>query len=136
MSGIDPNGIYKTSQLIYPTNATTTLAIPAVSGAHLAVRGIVLKSNGVQSTLCNLGTTDLTSYPVHVTVNGTSKDFDAPGVYTHGQCQSITWTYDQFGLPALPASGTNISATINADPNNIYKEVNEFDNSAAVVGNL
>ncbi len=128
--------MYKTSQLTYPASATTTLSIAAVAGAHLSVRGITLKSNGVQSTLCNLGTLDLTSYPVRVTVNGTSKTVDVPGAYMHGQCQAVTWTYDMFGLPALPANGTSITATVNVDPNNVINEVNEFDNAAAIVGNL
>ncbi len=135
VTGLDPNGIYKTSQLNYPAG-TTTLAIRAVTGAHLSVRGLSLKSNGVQATLCNLGTSDIPTYPVHVTVNGTSQDFDVTAAHTHGQCPVVLWTYDKFGLPALPASGTAITATVNVDPNITYKEINEFDNSATVNGSL
>jgi len=136
VTALDPNGMYKTSQLTYPALGTATLTIPAITGAHLSIRGLFLKSKGVQATLCNLGDADLPTFPVHVTVNGISKDVDVAGAHTHGQCPVVTWTYDMFGLPALPASGTAINATVNVDPNNTYKETNEFDNSATVVGNL
>lgn len=136
VTSIDPNGMYKTSQVGYALSATTTLAVPAVQGAQLAVRGLSLKSGGVQATLCNLGTSDLSSYPVRVTVNGVSENVDASGVHTHGVCQAVTWTYDQFSLPATPPVGTIITATVNIDPNNIIQETNEFDNSATVYGTL
>jgi hypothetical protein len=126
--------MYKSATVQYPLNATTTLSIPAIQGAHLSVRGITIKSNGLQGTLCNLGTSDLTAYPVRVTVNGVSKDVDAAGVHVHGQCQSVTWTYDQFNLS--PSVGTVITGTINVDPNNIIQETNEFDNSATIVGSI
>jgi hypothetical protein len=133
VTALDPNSMYKTAKTTYPLVGTTTLSIPAIQGAHLSVRGITIKSNGLQSTLCNLGTTDLTSYPVRVTINGVSKDIDA-GVRTHGQCQAITWTYDMFGF--TPAVGAIITGTVNIDPNNIIQETNEFDNSATIVGSI
>ncbi len=136
VSAIDPSGMYKTSAVNYTLVGSTTLAVPAFQGAHLSVRGIFIKSNGIQSTLCNLGTTDLTSYPVRVTVNGTSTDVDVPAAYIHGNCPTVTWTYDKFGLPALPPSGTSINASVNVDPNLTYKDLNEFDNSATIVGKI
>ncbi len=135
VTALDPNGMYKTAQIRYPLSGTTTLVIPAVQGAHLSVRGILIKSTGIQSTLCNLGTTDLTTYPVRITVNGVSKDLDASGgLRIHGQCQAITWTYDMFGI--APALGAIITATVNVDPNNAIQETNEFDNSATIVGSI
>jgi hypothetical protein len=134
VTALDPNGMYKTAQATYPLNGTTTLSIPVIQGAHLSVRGITIKSNGLQGTLCNLGTTDLATYPVRVTVNGTSKDIDVPGVHTHGQCQTVTWTYDMFNM--TPNSGTVIAGIINVDPNNVIQETNEFDNSATIVGTI
>jgi hypothetical protein len=136
VTALDPNGIYKTAKINYPLTGTTTLTIPAIQGAHLSVRGVGIKSSGIQGTLCNLGTNDLAAYPVRVTVNGVSKDVDASGVHIHGQCQSVTWTYDMFNLPLMPASGTVINATINVDPNNTIQETNEFDNAATVVGTI
>lgn len=134
VTALDPNGMYKTAQVSYPLTATTTLSIPAVAGAHLSVRGITIKSNGIQGTLCNLGSADLSNYPVRVTVNGTSKDMDVPSLHTHGQCQTITWTYDMFGI--YPQAGATINSTVNIDPNNAIQETNEFDNSATVVGTI
>jgi peptidoglycan hydrolase-like protein with peptidoglycan-binding domain len=136
VSQIDPTNIYAKNTLTYPSVGTSTLAIPAITGAHLAVRGVAIKSNGVQATLCNLGSSDLTSYPVRVVINGTTKDVDIAGAYTRGQCPTVTWTYDQFGLSALPPSGTLINAVVTIDPNNVIKEINEFDNSATVLGNI
>ena len=136
VSGLDPLSMYKTSQVTYPSVGTTTFSVAAVSGAHLSVRGVVIKSSGLQTTFCNLGTTDLSSFPVRLTLNGANKDVDVPGAYMHGQCSTVTWTYDQFGLPTLPSSGTSINATVNVDPNNTYKETNEFDNSATIFGNI
>lgn len=134
VSGIDPNNMYKTSSLNIPLSATTTLSIPAIAGYHLSIRGVQIKSNGLQATLCNLGDQDVVSYPVRVTINGTSKDLEVTGAYAHGKCQSVTWTYDMWGI--YPAVGSSISANINVDPNNIYKESNEFDNAASIVGTI
>lgn len=134
VTALDPNGMYKTAKTVYPLNGTTTLTVPSIQGAHLSVRGITIKSNGVQTTLCNLGTSDLSSYPIRITVNGVSKDFDATTVHTHGVCQTVTWTYDMFGLS--PAAGSTITATANIDPNNVIQETNEFDNSATIVGTI
>ncbi len=134
VGAVDPNGMYKTSSLNYALSATTTLAVPAIAGYHLSVRGVQIKSSGLQATFCNLGDQDLGSYPVRVTVNGTSKDLDVPGAYMHGKCQSVTWTYDLWNVSS--ALGTMVNATINVDPNNIYKESNEFDNAASIVGSI
>lgn len=132
VSLIDPNGTYKTSKLTYPTSQSETFTVPVLPGAHLAVRSVLLKTTGVQGTFCNLGTVDLTSYPVRVTVNGTSKDFDVPSIYGAGKCAPMTWTYDNWGLTYK--SGMSYAATVLVDPNNAYKELNEFDNAATVVG--
>ena len=134
VSALDPNSMYKKSSLSFPLSATTTLNIPAVAGAHLSIRGITLKSNGLQGTFCNLGDTDLTNYPVRVIMNGVSKDFDIPAVYMHGKCSSVTWTYDNWNVST--AAGTMINATVNVDPNNVIRESNEFDNSASISGTL
>ncbi len=134
VSALDPTSMYKTSSLNYALSATTSLAIPAVAGYHLSVRGVQIKSNGLQATFCNLGDQDLTSYPVRVTINGIVKDLDVPGAYMHGKCQSVTWTYNTWNIS--PAPGALISASINVDPDNIYKESNEFDNAASVTGTI
>jgi peptidoglycan hydrolase-like protein with peptidoglycan-binding domain len=133
---IDPFSVYKTGTVTYPLTASTTLNVPAFQGVHLSVRGMFIKSNGIQSTVCNLGTVDLTSYPVLVAVNGTSTIVDVPAAYKHGQCPTVTWTYDKFGLPALPPSGTVINATVTVDPNLTYKDLNELDNSATITGSI
>ncbi|MBA3733220.1 peptidoglycan-binding protein [Patescibacteria group bacterium] len=134
VSALDPNGMYKKSSLLYPLSATTTLSVPAIAGAHLSIRGITLKSNGLQGTFCNLGDTDLTTYPVRVTMNGAIKDFDISSAYVHGKCSSMTWSYDVWGVSST--TGTFINATVNVDPNNAIKESNEFDNSATISGTL
>jgi hypothetical protein len=135
VTALDPNAMYKTAQVTYPLTGTTTLAIPAIQGAHLSVRGIALKSAGVQATLCNLGTSDLATYPVRVTVNGTSNDVDVAAAHAHGQCTSVTWPFSSFGI-VNPIAGTIINATVNVDPNNLIQESNEFDNSATVAGSI
>ncbi len=134
VTALDPNGMYKTSSIVYPLSTTTTLAIPAIDGAHLSVRGVFIKSSGLQGTFCNLGTTDLASYPVRVVLNGVTKDFEVPGAYMHGKCSTVTWTYDNWGVSST--TGTYVSATVNIDPNNIIKETNEYDNSASISGTI
>lgn len=129
---IDPNGVYKTSKIQYPLGTTNTISVPALPGAHLSVRSILLKTTGLQATFCNLGTVDVTSFPVHVTVNSSSKDFDIPQLYTHGKCQPMTWTYDNWGLTY--ATGTVYNATVVVNPKYLFQETNEFDNVASVVG--
>src|SRR6266498_2745030 len=129
---IDPLGIYKKSGINFPVGLETTVTVPVVNGIHLAVRSLILKSNGVQATFCNQGTNDLTNFPVRVTVNGNAKDLDIPGAYKKATCVPITWPYSTWGLVNTP--GTIFSVNVYTDPNNIYNEVNEFDNSAAVVG--
>lgn len=134
VTSLDPTGIYKTAVSTYPLVGTTTLSVPAVMGAHLSVRGISIKSNGLQGTLCNLGTADLANYPVRITINGVSKDVDVTALHTHGICQATTWTYDMFGLTPMPKD--TIKATINIDPSNVIQETNEYDNSATIVGTI
>jgi hypothetical protein len=134
ISLIDPNGVYKTDKLQYASSASTTVSVPAVPGYHLSVRSMLLKSGGLQATFCNLGTQSLTSFPVNITVNGTTKSFDIPEVYPSGKCQAKQWTYDNWGI--VYQSGMIFTATISVDPNNTYKETNEFDNVATAVGTL
>jgi peptidoglycan hydrolase-like protein with peptidoglycan-binding domain len=129
---IDPNGVYKTGNLQYPLTSTSSLTVPAVPGYHLSARSILLQTTGVQATFCNLGTIDLSSFPVSVTVNGTTKSFDIPGAYKAGQCQTTKWTYDNWGITYTP--GTIYSATVVTDPKNAYNETDEFDNVATIVG--
>ena len=132
VSIIDPNGYYKTSGTQYAVNASTTLSVPALPGAHLSVRSVLIKTTGIQATLCNLGSADLTSFPVRATINGTSKDFDITAAYKKGTCIPVTWTYDNFGMSYAP--NTSYSATVITDPNNVIPEVNEFDNTATAIG--
>lgn len=132
VSLIDPNGVYKTANNFVPLTQNATLAVPALPGVHLSVRGVSPKTNGIQSTLCNLGTVDLTSFPVRVTVNGSSKVLDVPDAYKAGKCTTANWTYDMFGLIYTP--NTVYTVTVTTDPNNAYAETNELDNTATVVG--
>ena len=134
ISLIDPNGVYKTNNLQYPVNVSTTVSVPVIPGYHLSVRSMLLKSGGLQATFCNLGTLDLTSFPVSVTVNGTTKSFDIAGAYKAGKCVPTQWTYDNWGATYAP--GMVFSATIKVDPNNTIIETNKFDNVAATVGTL
>ena len=134
VTALDPNSMYKTATVTYPLVGTTTLSVPAVQGAHLSVRGISIKSTGVQGTLCNLGSSDLPAYPVRVTVNGVSKDVDVAALHTHGQCVTTTWTYDMFNI--APVAGAIITSTVNIDPLNVIQETNEYDNSATIVGSI
>jgi hypothetical protein len=129
---IDPNNIYKQSQIQFPASGTSTITVPALPGAHLSVRSVILKNTGLQATFCNLGTQDLTSFPVQITLNGISKNFDIPEVYKSGKCQPKTWTYDNWGISYT--SGTIYSAIVKVDPSNVYAETNEFDNVASVIG--
>jgi len=131
---IDPNGLYKQGQIKYPLNGTATITVPALTGTQLAVRSVGLKTTGLQATFCNVGTLDVTSFPVQVTLNGTAKMFDIPEVYKSGKCQTKNWTYDNWGLTYTP--GTSYSATVIVDPNGVYSKQNEFnfDNVASVIG--
>ncbi len=132
VSIIDPNGIYKTSSNSLPLNQSATFSVPALLGIHLSVRSITLKTSGIQSTLCNLGTIDLRAFPVKVTVNGTSRIVDIPDAYGAGKCSTVNWNYSDYGLTYTP--NTVYTVTVTTDPNNLYNEVNELDNTAVVVG--
>ncbi len=135
VAAVDPSGIYKNTLVnIVPYGvASTTLSIPAIAGAHLSVRHVELKATGFQGTFCNLGTVTLTSFPVQVTMNNsTTTNFDVPGAYQPGQCSVITWGYDKWGLTYTP--GAQYTASVTVDASNTYKGVNEFDNSAVIVG--
>lgn len=132
VSIIDPNGIYKTSSNTLPLNQTATLTVPALLGVHLSVRSIIPKTSGVQSTLCNLGTIDLRAFPVRVTINGNSKVVDVPEAYGAGKCATVNWNYADYNLTYTP--NTVYTVTVTTDPNNLYNEVNELDNTATVVG--
>ena len=129
---VDPLGFYKSSQLEYPTNYQSSYIVPSLPGAHLAVRGILLKSTGLQAIFCNLGTVNLTSFPVRITVNSSTDDFDVPEVYQAGKCYSKQWTFDKWGISYK--SGVIYNATVKVDPDNTYVETNKFDNVASVVG--
>jgi hypothetical protein len=130
---LDPNGMYKSSTVSYSL-ATTSITVPAVSGYQLAVRGITIKSTGLQGTFCNIGSSDTTSFPVSVTLNGVSQTLDVANAYKHGTCQTVTWPYSAWNFAGAP--GTSVSATVNIDPNNVYHDANVFDNSASIVGTI
>jgi len=132
ISIIDPNGYYKTSSTAFLVNATTTLVVPSIPGAHLSVRSVLIKTTGVQATLCNLGTSDLITFPVRVSVNGVGKDFDIGAVYKKGICVPVNWTYDNFGTSYM--AGTAYTVSVQVDPNNVINETNEFDNTATAIG--
>ena len=129
---IDPNGLYKTGQLQYPSTSTATITVPALPGYHLAVRGISVKSTGVQATLCNLGTVNMTSFPIAIKLDGTNKNFDVPEVYAAGKCVTKNWTYDNWGVTYTP--GISHTVTLVADPNNQFNETDEFDGIATAIG--
>ena len=134
VSILDPNAVYKTAKMQYPLNASTSIPVAVIPGYHLSVRSMLLKSTGLQATFCNLGTLDLTSFPVDVMVNGTKKSFDVAGAYVAGKCVPMNWTYDNWGITYK--AGMTFNATISVDPSNTYKETNEFDNVATAVGTL
>lgn len=130
---LDPLGVYKGGKLQYsfgPNGAQ--LNVPAIAGAHLAVRGLILTSSGVQGTFCNQGTTDLATFPVRVSVNGTTKDFDITEAHPKATCKNRSFTWNDLGISY--AAGTVYTATVVVDPNNSINEVNKFDNAATVVG--
>ncbi len=134
---LDPNGVYKTSQMQFPLSETGTLSVPVLPGAHLSVRSVLLKSTGLQATFCNLGTVVLNSFPVSVKLGAlgaasTTKSFDIAGAYQPGKCVPMNWTYDNWGVAFVP--GTAYTATVSVDPTNTYVETNEFDNVATVIG--
>ncbi|MBX4206401.1 hypothetical protein KW784_01280 [Candidatus Parcubacteria bacterium] len=129
---IDPNNLYRAGSNTAPLSPTATLTVPAVQGLHLSVRSVAPKTSGIQSTLCNLGTVDLRSFPVKVTVNGSSQTLDVPGAYLAGKCTTVTWPYSTFGLSYTPNLQYNVSVV--TDPNNVYNETNELDNTAVSVG--
>jgi len=129
---IDPNNLYKTGQLQYPSTPTASITVPALPGYHLAVRGVTIKSTGIQATLCNLGTVNMTSFPIAIKLDGTVKNFDVSEVYTAGKCVTKNFTYDNWG--GTYTAGSTHTATITADPSNIYNETNEFDGVATTLG--
>ena len=129
---IDPTGLYKTSLLEYPISYNSSYTVPALPGAHLAVRSLLLKSAGLQATFCNLGTVNLPNFPVRVTMNGISKDFDVSEVYGAGKCYPKQWAYDNWGISYK--SGATYNAVVSVDPDDTYQETNKFDNVATVVG--
>jgi hypothetical protein len=129
---IDPNNLYKTGQLQYPSTPTASITVPALPGYHLAVRGVTLKSAGIQATLCNLGTVNMTSFPIAIKLDGVSKNFDVPEVYTAGKCVTKNFTYDNWG--GNYTAGSTHTVTLTADPNNIFNETDEFDGVATALG--
>jgi hypothetical protein len=131
---LDPNGMYKSMTVAYPLSTTTSITVPAVAGFQLAVRGITIKSNGLQGTFCNLGSQDTTSFPVKITLNGMSQTLDVATAYKHGTCQTMTWPYSTWNFTG--ATGATVSATVNVDPMNMFNETNELDNSASIVGSI
>ncbi len=134
ISIIDPYGIYKTNMLNFPISNTTTLAVPAIPGAHLSVRSLLLKTTGLQATFCNLGTVQLTKFPVRIVINGMIRNFDIQQAYTPGACQTMNWTYDTWSIGVVPGMQFNVKATV--DPDNTISETNEFDNVATIFGVL
>ena len=131
---LDPNGTYKSTTVSYPLVATTTITVPAVSGYQLAIRGVTIKSSGLQGTFCNIGSQDTNSFPVSITLNGTAMMLDVATAYKHATCQTMTWPYSTWNFSGIP--GSTVSATVNVDPNNVYHDANVFDNSASIVGTI
>ncbi len=131
---LDPNATYKTSTVSYLSAGTTTIVVPAVSGFQLAVRGVTLKSSGLQGTFCNLGTQDVVNFPAQVTLNGISQMLDVTTAHVHGTCGTITWPYSTWSFAGQP--GSQASVSVNIDPNNIYGDTNRLDNSASLVGTI
>lgn len=130
---LDPLSMYKSASLQFPLASSTIFTVPVVKGPSVGVRGLALRSNGIQGTFCNAGTVDLTSFPVSITVNGSSTLVDVLGAYKHGTCTTMTWPYSNW--IANYATGTVISATVLADPQGLYVgDVDKLDNAASVVG--
>jgi peptidoglycan hydrolase-like protein with peptidoglycan-binding domain len=129
---LDPLGVYKNGKLQYADQNGTQFNVPAISGAHLAVRGLILTSTGVQATFCNQGTNDLTNFPTRVNINGITKDFDIVEVHPKATCKNRLFAWSDLGISYV--SGTTYTATVKVDPDNVINEVNEFDNAATVVG--
>ena len=132
VSIIDPYNRYKTATVDYVVSPTSTLAVPAIPGSHLSVRSVLIKTTGIQATLCNLGTADLTSFPVRVTVNGVQKDFDVSQAYKKATCVPVTYGFENWNLNYT--SGVQYSVNVQVDPLDIIHETNEFDNTATAVG--
>lgn len=129
---LDPLSMYKTGSAAFPLTTSANFTVPVFSGPSLAVRALSVKTGGIQGTYCNVGTTDLTSFPVSIIVNNVSSTIDVSGAYKHATCSTITTPYSTWGLTY--ATGTVYSATAIADPNNSYKEIDTGNNAASVVG--
>jgi hypothetical protein len=132
---IDPFGYYKKSILFYPD--IETISLPALQGMSLSVRSLVLKNNTIQATFCNMGTKDVTNFPVDVILNGVEKNFDIINAHKSGKCTSTNWNFDNWGIKY--SAGTLYTAVIiiNNDSNSSDKEnFNEFNNAAAITGIL
>lgn len=133
---IDPFGYYQEGTLLYPDLENIT--IPAVQGVHLAVRGLIFKNGIIQATFCNIGTMDLTKFPVNIVLNNMERDFDIAEVHKSGKCYSANWAFDIWGIKYTP--GTIYTAVVlvgkglSEDPE--YKNINEFNNAAAISGAL
>jgi len=133
---VDPLAFYKGGSLEYPLAGKANISVPAVQGAHLAVRNPLLRTNGVQATFCNLGTVSLNTFPVRITLSNSmatsTKNFDVAEVHAPGGCKAKIFTYDNFGITYTP--NTTYSANFAVDADNTIQETNKFDNSASVIG--
>ena len=129
---LDPLSLYKNASVSFPFTASSTFSVPVFFGPSLAVRSISIKTSGIQGTFCNVGTIDLKSFPVSISVNGASSTLDVPNAYIHGTCATPTWPYSTWGITY--ATGTTYSVSVVVNPNDMYNEVDTSDNAASVIG--
>jgi hypothetical protein len=133
---IDPFGYYKKGAILYPD--LETISIPALQGMSLSVKSLLFKSNNsIQATFCNMGTEDVSNFPVRAVLNDIEKDFNITGALKSGKCNSSKWNFDSWGIKY--SAGTLYKAVFIIDKNlndSDNKNLNEFSNAAAITGIL
>lgn len=108
--------------------------IGTTSAVDLAVTKVELNSTGVTAHFCNLGSQALSSFPVHINLNGILREFDLAGVRSPNVCQTYTWTYSDWSLSYELGKGYNVAVSV--DPSNKIAESNESNNllTATIAG--
>ncbi|MEK7552604.1 MAG: PKD domain-containing protein, partial [Patescibacteria group bacterium] len=98
---------------------------PTEEGIDLAVTSFTMDADGPKAVLCNLGSQMIPTFPGYVSVNGWSVPFpnmvynaDNPGSCMTHQWPGFSW----------PKGDGIYRASIVLDPDNLYRESNEFNN--------
>lgn len=104
-------------------------------GVDLAVTSFSLNNSGPLVTFCNFGTEPAKNFPVNITINGVTREFDMAGYGTpnNTMCQTPhQWYYATWGL-----STNNFleSGIVIVDPKGIYAETNEMNNKLTAAYN-